>query len=105
MLTQAADFRTEADELHGLLVTLRDADWNRATLFKQWTVNDIVQHLHDGDLMAAASVSGPDAFAKFRAERQALVDSGMTRLQARSEERRVGKECLSVCRSRWSPYH
>ena len=23
----------------------------------------------------------------------------------RSEERRVGKECLSQCRSRWSPYH
>jgi len=26
-------------------------------------------------------------------------------LEDRSEERRVGKECLSVCRSRWSPYH
>src|SRR3546814_12693130 len=26
---------------------------------------------------------------------------GMTR----SEERRVGKECVSTCRSRWSPYH
>ena len=25
--------------------------------------------------------------------------------QARSEERRVGKECLTQCRSRWSPYH
>src|SRR3546814_3203590 len=24
---------------------------------------------------------------------------------ARSEERRVGKECVSACRSRWSPYH
>src|SRR3546814_9220725 len=24
---------------------------------------------------------------------------------ARSEERRVGKECVSKCRSRWSPYH
>ena len=23
----------------------------------------------------------------------------------RSEERRVGKECIAVCRSRWSPYH
>ena len=23
----------------------------------------------------------------------------------RSEERRVGKECLRLCRSRWSPYH
>src|SRR3546814_17251975 len=25
--------------------------------------------------------------------------------QVRSEERRVGKECVSTCRSRWSPYH
>src|SRR3546814_17177917 len=27
------------------------------------------------------------------------------RRSARSEERRVGKECVSTCRSRWSPYH
>src|SRR3546814_15202870 len=26
-------------------------------------------------------------------------------LAQRSEERRVGKECVSTCRSRWSPYH
>src|SRR3546814_21177157 len=26
-------------------------------------------------------------------------------LHFRSEERRVGKECVSTCRSRWSPYH
>ena len=26
-------------------------------------------------------------------------------IDARSEERRVGKECLRLCRSRWSPYH
>src|SRR3546814_12170068 len=26
-------------------------------------------------------------------------------LVTRSEERRVGKECVSTCRSRWSPYH
>src|SRR3546814_18576914 len=25
--------------------------------------------------------------------------------EKRSEERRVGKECVSTCRSRWSPYH
>src|SRR3546814_8375791 len=25
--------------------------------------------------------------------------------QSRSEERRVGKECVSTCRYRWSPYH
>src|SRR3546814_16025639 len=27
------------------------------------------------------------------------------RSTARSEERRVGKECVRTCRSRWSPYH
>ena len=26
-------------------------------------------------------------------------------IKIRSEERRVGKECASMCRSRWSPYH
>src|SRR3546814_11279378 len=26
-------------------------------------------------------------------------------IASRSEERRVGKECVSTCRSRWSPYH
>src|SRR3546814_15000037 len=31
---------------------------------------------------------------------------GMPKTPAyRSEERRVGKECVSTCRSRWSPYH
>src|SRR3546814_17019345 len=34
-------------------------------------------------------------------EGSASADKG---LQARSEERRVGKECVSTCRSRWSPY-
>src|SRR3546814_8961894 len=32
-----------------------------------------------------------------------LIDSKLSSL--RSEERRVGKECVSTCRSRWSPYH
>src|SRR3546814_11655748 len=29
----------------------------------------------------------------------------LTAKNQRSEERRVGKECVSTCRSRWSPYH
>ena len=45
-----------------------------------------------------------------------LVNNGLVELKVkeltktdaiceRSEERRVGKECLRLCRSRWSPYH
>src|SRR3546814_13810066 len=34
-----------------------------------------------------------------------LVDHIGAGIAHRSEERRVGKECVSTCRSRWSPYH
>src|SRR3546814_10780079 len=37
----------------------------------------------------------------FDERRHAWMDEGFNR----SEERRVGKECVSTCRSRWSPYH
>ena len=51
---------------------------------------------------------------ELRCERQRMIVSldraqvlaeVMQRGTARSEERRVGKECRTVCRSRWSPYH
>src|SRR3546814_3896509 len=35
----------------------------------------------------------------------AFGDRAGARLEHRSEERRVGKECVSTCRSRWSPSH
>src|SRR3546814_15889172 len=34
-----------------------------------------------------------------------LIWKGYFMTFRRSEERRVGKECVSTCRSRWSPYH
>src|SRR3546814_6753727 len=34
-----------------------------------------------------------------------MLSARVSLLVARSEERRVGKECVSTCRSRWSPYH
>src|SRR3546814_16408512 len=35
----------------------------------------------------------------------AVARKGAEQIMDRSEERRVGKECVSTCRSRWSPYH
>src|SRR3546814_11384853 len=34
-----------------------------------------------------------------------IIDEATGVLLGRSEERRVGKECVSTCRSRWSTYH
>src|SRR3546814_13215514 len=45
------------------------------------------------DMAAAGGFRGLFQIAGLRVERR------------RSEERRVGKECVSTCRSRWSPYH
>src|SRR3546814_14415448 len=37
---------------------------------------------------------------------QRAIEHALDKCQRiRSEERRVGKECVSTCRSRWSPYH
>ncbi len=98
MAPQLVDFRAEANELRSLLAALEDPDWDRATLFKGWTVNDVVQHLHASDLMGLASVAGPDAFRDALADIQALRDQGMSRLQ---ETRRrlghlTGKRLLDV---------
>src|SRR3546814_10975005 len=53
---------------------------------------------------------GCSAMAPYRyfADKEALIASIRAqafRRLARSEERRVGKECVSTCRSRWSPCH
>src|SRR3546814_16156443 len=34
-----------------------------------------------------------------------ILETAPDVLKERSEERRVGKECVSTCRTRWSPYH
>lgn len=62
VLQQIVDLRAEADEFHRMLSDLSDADWDRATQFKAWTVNDVVQHLHMGDTMGLASATDPAAF-------------------------------------------
>src|SRR3546814_18303488 len=44
-----------------------------------------------------------DPRVKHEDDRMRGSEGGVT--PQRSEERRVGKECVSTCRSRWSPYH
>src|SRR3546814_9918543 len=58
---------------------------------------------HDLDIEADENNQGKttERAGPGKAARQA-AGYGMRR---RSEERRVGKECVNTCRSRWSPYH
>src|SRR3546814_15567391 len=54
-------------------------------------------------LFGAIALSG--LFNLLRWPFSALRRRRDARPMPRSEERRVGKECVSTCRSRWSPYH
>src|SRR3546814_13788187 len=73
-----------------------------------WTPNDLVAStpLFSGDLSGAINffsngAGDPLTFNSFQVG--IFLPTGFQ--GSRSEERRVGKECVSTCRSRWSPYH
>src|SRR3546814_9651493 len=54
----------------------------------------------------ALRIYGSGIVSSFSESRFALDDPSPNRIRFdRSEERRVGTECVSTCRSRWSPYH
>src|SRR3546814_1135633 len=59
-----------------------------------------LEHLHGRILEARIGHAVLGAREARRGIARAIV-----RITRRSEERRVGKECVSTCRSRWSPYH
>ena len=63
-------------------------------------------HEYDAEVAGEAREVAPlrraeDSWQQRRGEFERWMRAG----DARSEERRVGKECLRLCRSRWSPYH
>src|SRR3546814_8754394 len=61
----------------------------------QWTPGQTL-------LLSGKMLTGRDAAHK---RIQEMLARGESLPVDRSEERRVGKECVSTCRSRWSPYH
>ena len=70
-MQQAEDFRQESAVLHGLLVRIPADRWDEPTLFKGWTADDILQHLHFWNGMAGLQVTDPDRLI-------GLIDQALT---------------------------
>jgi uncharacterized protein (TIGR03084 family) len=81
MLQQIIDFHEEGGELRELLLTLSDSDWDRKTLFKDWTINDVVLHLHSSDINAATSVRDTDEYEALRRDIQEKRKSGLSMIE------------------------
>src|SRR3546814_10947206 len=72
--------------------------------------HQLVKILFDELLLAidssiVADKAGDRSKCSEKQARALSILDALERSLDRSEERRVGKECVSTCRSRWSPYH
>src|SRR3546814_3005766 len=77
---------------------VRISDWSSDVCSSDLDVEleDLRRVLHAEPVARAEVLVHPDL---------KLVRRDLRHRAPRSEERRVGKECVSTCRSRWSPYH
>jgi uncharacterized protein (TIGR03084 family) len=79
MIQQAIDFREESDALHKLVEPLRGEDFERATQFKAWTINDVLGHLHIWNWAADLTLKDSAAFDAFLQEVAAYLGKGSLR--------------------------
>jgi uncharacterized protein (TIGR03084 family) len=64
-MEQARDFFDETKALHALMADRSDDDFAQPTLFKGWTINMVLRHLHVWNKAAGLSLIDHDAFAEF----------------------------------------
>jgi len=76
MFHQPQAVLAESQSLYGLLKDLGEEDLARPTLFKSWTANRILGHLHVWNIGADLSLSQPEAFASFNSDAIAHVSKG-----------------------------
>jgi len=80
-IDQAYDYRQETKLLAGILNLLNEDDFDTRTLFKGWTINDVLGHLYMFDVAALRTLESSDAFRAFFAPIRVQLAKGKTLLQ------------------------
>src|SRR3546814_5238208 len=81
---------------------MRISDWSSDVCSSDLLHRVVVAPVDDG----GAGPCGEGGFGEGHGSSSIWISHhGLLPYCSRSEERRVGKECVSTCRSRWSPYH
>ncbi len=75
-MQQAQDFRDESEAIHALLSPLADADYAKPTLFKGWTIDEVLRHLHVWNIAADLALSDAEAFRAFLGQMAAGIRGG-----------------------------
>src|SRR3546814_11475933 len=92
----------QAARRFGCALKWRDYDWSCERYAKTGRMmpDDAIDQLRDTDAIYLGAVGYPGV-----PDHVSLWGLLIPIRRSRSEERRGGKECVSTCRSRWSPYH
>lgn len=64
-MMEAGQFRAECDQIRDLLAGYGPEVFDRVTLFKNWTIGDIIGHLHAWNIAANLTLTDPKAFSEF----------------------------------------
>ena len=75
----ASDFLETSDALFELLREIPAVDYDRTTQFNNWTINDVLGHLHLWNVGADLSLRRPEYFAKLVTVYRDAIDRGVTR--------------------------
>ena len=86
MIEQAIDFRDESAALHRILEPLEEADFDRETLFKDWTINDILGHLHLWNIAADLSLTDEAGLMKLMSRFDETTKKGASINEAEREQ-------------------
>src|SRR3546814_19175351 len=83
-------------------------DWNLGDIldaFEPVMPKDAPALIHGDRIITWPEMSGRSNNVARALRQRGAGNGAKVAFYMRSEERRVGKECVSTCRSRWSPYH
>ncbi len=102
-MKEAYEFKDECDSIAAILDEKTDTDYEKSTLFKGWTINDIVGHLHIWNIAADQTLNAPDDFAEFIKTAMGALLSGKSHQEMQTEylEGRSGRALFED----WKTYY
>lgn len=95
-MQQAHDFLEETEVLYKLSEGLEESEFEKPTLFKDWTINDILVHLHFWNMNAEASLNEPGKFDDMMAQFFTAIQSGKLRPYENKVIEERGRSLLKI---------
>lgn len=82
MMQEAQDFKDESDTLAAVLADAGDDVFATITQFKNWTIEDVIGHLHIWNVAALMTLQDPESFQQFLRDMMGALKAGKSHVDA-----------------------